>query len=136
MPLFAREQLSYSVGSSIYFSANNREASFNNLKEEAIKKREAALKPMHGESVGRTSVDATFRSVSQARVRFSLKAAGTQRACADRRIDQPLFYLYLTEGTICHPAVHNFTFVLFGVVAESVHDNRMRNPRMPCRAGD
>lgn len=44
----AVEQLSYSVGSSLYYSAKQREASFNNLTDEAIKKREAKLKPLHG----------------------------------------------------------------------------------------
>ena len=42
------EQLSYSVGSSLYFSANNRDASFENLEGEAIKRTEAKLKPVHG----------------------------------------------------------------------------------------
>lgn len=47
--LFSGEQLSYSVGSSIYFSTKNREASFGNLEDEAIKKTEAKLKSAHGE---------------------------------------------------------------------------------------
>lgn len=44
------QQLSYSVGSSLYFAANKREASYNNLMDEALKKREAKLKPLHGGS--------------------------------------------------------------------------------------
>eukprot|EP00752_Nemacystus_decipiens_P011029 g9799.t1 len=42
--------LSYSVGSSIYFSTKNREASFGNLEDVAIKKTEAKLKSAHGYS--------------------------------------------------------------------------------------
>ena len=46
----ALEQLSYSVGSSLYFSAKNREASYDNLEGEAFKRTEAKLKPVHGEN--------------------------------------------------------------------------------------
>ncbi|CAM9713484.1 unnamed protein product, partial [Pylaiella littoralis] len=42
--------LSYSVGSSLYFSTKNREASFGNLEDVAIRKSEAKLKSVHGYS--------------------------------------------------------------------------------------
>ncbi|CAM9820514.1 unnamed protein product [Ectocarpus sp. 6 AP-2014] len=47
--------LSYSVGSSLYFSTKNREASFENLEGVALKRSEAKLKSAHGYS--RTSHD-------------------------------------------------------------------------------
>lgn len=45
------EQLSYSVGSSLYFSTKKREASFDNLEDVAIKKLEAKLKSAHGKDL-------------------------------------------------------------------------------------
>ncbi|CAM9563566.1 unnamed protein product, partial [Hapterophycus canaliculatus] len=68
--------LSYSVGSSLYFSTKKREASFDNLEDVAIKKLEAKLKSAHA-GYSRTSHEGLKEEIK--RYQDAIKLLSSQR---------------------------------------------------------